>query len=146
MTSIRILIADPDEFLLSSYREHFSQHGAIVATAANALACMERLRDFAPDVLVMEPALPWGGGDGVLALIHEEPDLRPASVLLLTQGGNRSLVYRLSPFKVDDYQTKPISPQRLMRRICTLRSPRARDTESSPMMASSRSPSAVLPR
>jgi carbon storage regulator len=144
MMTIRILVADPDEFLISSYREHFSQHGAVVATATNALTCLAKLREFAPDVLVLEPSLLWGGGDGLLALMHEEPEIRPASVLLLTQGGNRSLLYRLSPFKVDDYQIKPISPVRLMQRIYTLR--RGLDAESNPRRAAPRSPSAVLPR
>jgi carbon storage regulator len=118
--SLRILIADRDEFLLATYREHLSRYGAVVATAITGLACVDRLRDFSPDVLVLDPSLLWGGGEGVLALMHEEPQLRPASVLLLTHGGNRSLLYRLSSFKVDDYQTKPLSPRRLTDRICTL--------------------------
>jgi carbon storage regulator len=119
--SVRILIADRDEFLLATYREHLSRHGAIVATATTGLTCIDRLRDFAPDLLVLDPAILWGEGDGVLAVMHQEPRLRPASVLLLTHGGDRSLLYRLSPFKVDDYQAKPLSPTRLMERICNLR-------------------------
>jgi len=120
MMSVRILIADRDEFLLATYREHLGQHGAIVATATTGLTCMERLRDFAPDVLVLDPALLWGGGEGVLALMHEEPQIRPTCVLLLTYGGNRGLLYRLSSFRVDDYQTKPLSPRQLMERLCTM--------------------------
>ncbi len=118
--SVRILIADRDEYLLATYREHLSEHGAVVATASTGLACMERLRAFAPDVLVLDPAIPWGGGDGLLAVMHEAPELRPAAVILLTHGGDRSLLYRLSSFRVDDYQIKPLSPRQLMERICTL--------------------------
>lgn len=121
MISARILIADRDEYLLAAYRERLTQHGAHVATAATGLACLDRLRDFAPDVLVLDPAMLWGGGDGVLAILHEEPQIRPAAVLLLTHGGNRSLLYQLSSFRVDDYQVKPVSPQRLLERICILR-------------------------
>jgi carbon storage regulator len=121
MMSVRILIADRDEFLLAAYRKHLSQYGAVVATATTGLACMDRLRDFAPNILVLDPSLLWGGGDGVLAVMDAEPEIRPASVLLLTHGGNRSLLYRLSSFRVDDYQTKPVSPRQLMERICTLR-------------------------
>jgi carbon storage regulator CsrA len=121
LRSIRILIADSDVFLMASYREQLGAQGATVATAANALACIEKLREFTPDVLVLEPELHWGGGDGVLALMQEEPELRPPFVLLLTRGGNRSLLYRLSPFRVDDFQVKPASARRLMERIDTLR-------------------------
>ena len=62
MMSIRILIADRDEFLSTAYHEHFSRHGAVVATATTGLACIDRLRDFAPDVLILDPSLLWGGG------------------------------------------------------------------------------------
>ncbi len=120
MMSVRILIADRDEFLLATYREHLGKHGAIVATATTGLACMERLRDFAPDILVLDPSILWGGGEGVLALMHEEPRIRPNCVFLLTYGGNRSLLYRLSSFRVDDYQTKPLSPRQLTERLYTM--------------------------
>jgi carbon storage regulator CsrA len=130
MMSIRILIADRDEFLLASYREHFGRHGAAVATATTGLVCMDRLRDFAPDVLVLDPTILWGGGDGVLAVLHEEPEIRPAAVLLLTHGGHRSLLYRLSSFRVDDYQPKPVSPRQLMARIWALRLSLTSDTAS----------------
>jgi carbon storage regulator len=120
LMSAHILIADPDRFLLASYSEHLRQRGATVSTATTGLECVERLRDAVPDVLVLEPALLWGGGDGVLAMTNDEPALRPPVVILLTQGRNRSLLYRLSWFKVDDYQTKPLTANGLAERISTL--------------------------
>jgi carbon storage regulator CsrA len=120
LMSTRILIADQDEFLLASCREALGRHGATVDTATTGLGCLEKLRESLPDVLVLEPELLWGGGEGVLALIHEQPELRPLFVILLTRGQNRSLLYRLSPFRVDDYQVKPLTAKRLTERICKL--------------------------
>jgi carbon storage regulator CsrA len=114
----RILIADPDRYLVARYRRHLCELGATVSTATTGAECIQRLRDAVPDVLVLDPALPWGGGDGVLA--HEEPALRPPVVMILAQSRNRSLLYRLSRFRVDDYQTKPLTADRLATRICTL--------------------------
>jgi carbon storage regulator len=121
MMSLRILIADSDQFLLAAYHEHLCKYGAIVTTATTGMACIGRLRDFTPDVLILDPTILWGGGDGVLAVMDEEPSIRPPFVLLLTQGSDRSLLYRISSFRVDDYQAKPLSPRCLMERICTLR-------------------------
>jgi carbon storage regulator len=146
MMSVRVLIADPDEFLLTAYREHLGRYGALVATAATGLECIERLRDFAPEVLVLDPSLLWGGGDGVLALMEEEPEIRPASVLLITHGGERGLLYRLSSFKVDDYQTKPLSPRRLLERIAALRKPPLFDRQTNPMTALPRAAVIQRPR
>ena len=118
--SVRILIADPDEYLLASYGEHLRQRGATVVTATTGLECMERIRDSVPDVLILEPVLLWGGGEGVLALMQEYPEIRPAFVILLTQSRNRSLQYRLSSFDIDDYQNKPLTGKRLAERISRL--------------------------
>jgi carbon storage regulator len=126
LMSAHVLIADPDRFLLASYSRHLRERGATVSTATTGLECVERLRDSVPDVLVLEPNLLWGGGDGVLALIAEEPRLKPTVVIVVAQGRDRSLLYRLSSFRVDDYQTKPLTAGGLAQRICTLLSP-ARD-------------------
>jgi DNA-binding response OmpR family regulator len=118
--SIRVLIADPDECLLDNYRSYLEHHDFEVATATTGLECVERLRDFVPDVLVLEPSIPWGWGDGILAMMHEERDIPLIPVVVLTYGRDRGVLYRLSPFKINDYQVKPIRPKRLVERICSL--------------------------
>lgn len=120
LMTVRVLLADRDQYLLATYREHLCQQGAAVATATTGVECLQRLRDFAPDVLVLDPTLPWGGGEGVLAVLDQEPAIRPAFILLLSQGADRGLLYRISTFAVDDFQSKPISPRRLLDRIRSL--------------------------
>ena len=115
--AVRVLLADPDEFSATTYADCLRQRGAIVTTASTGLECLERLQDFVPDVLVLEPELLWGGGDGVLAVIHEQPELRPAFVVLVSYARDRSLLHRVSRFKVDDYQVKPLSAARLANRL-----------------------------
>ena len=115
--SMRVLIADADEYLLDNYREYLEQRGFEVATATTGLECVERLRDCRPDVLVLEPSIPWGWGDGVLAMMHEDRDIPLIPVIVLTHGYDRGLLYRLAPYRIDDYQTKPLSAKRLTQRI-----------------------------
>ena len=69
------------------------------------------------DVLVLDPSIPWGYGDGVLAMMHQEPDIPVMPVIVLTYGYDRGLLYRLAPYRIDDYQTKPLSAKRLVQRI-----------------------------
>ncbi len=110
---VRVLIADPDEYLLDSYRGYLEQHGFAVLTATTGLECVQRLRDSGPDVLVLEPSIPWGWGDGVLAMMHEESDVPSLPVIVLTYGCDRSVLYRLAPYRIDDYQVKPMRPRQL---------------------------------
>ena len=117
--AIRVLIADPDESLLGEYREH-SREGWEVVTAPNGLVCVERLREQVPDVLVLEPQLPWGGGDGVLAMMHEALDLGTVPVMILTSCRDPMIWDSISCFPISEVHPKPLSPAQLVKRLHTL--------------------------
>lgn len=120
LSSARILLADADQYLLNSYSTYLWQHEASPSVARSGLECLERLKESLPDVLVLAAELPWGGAEGVLALMAEQPSLRPSVVMLLSHKRNRSALYRLSSFKVDDYQLKPLTAAQLVVRIGAL--------------------------
>ena len=83
-TPIRVLMADPDPSISMVYREPLLREGFELATAVSGLECVARLRECVPDVLVLEPQLLWGGGDGVLAMMCEIPQLVTVPVMVLT--------------------------------------------------------------
>ena len=112
--STRVLIADPDESLLHSYRDSLSRSGFQVDTASNGLECVAKLRDFAPDVLVLELDMPWGGGVGVLAMMHDGCDLPHVPVLVLSDRRALGELDDLLLFDVfSDYHVKPLAPEQL---------------------------------
>lgn len=115
----RVLIADPDEPLLTVYRELLRKEFDVV-TASDGLKCLARLRERAPDVLVLEPQLPWGGGDGVLAAMRDESDLANVLVMILTECRDRHVLESVAPFAISDYCVKPLSPAHLTTRIRTV--------------------------
>lgn len=79
----RLLIADGDELLLGLEDRFFSARGFEVETAASGVECFERMRRFPPDVAIIDAHLPWGGGDGVLAAMQDDPSLACIPVVLL---------------------------------------------------------------
>ena len=113
----RILLADPDAVLREYYCENLERSGFDVLTAATALECVCRLRDCRPDALVLEPLIPWGWGDGILAVMHQDQRIPPVPVIVLTNGYDRGLLYRMAPYRIDDFQIKPLSARRLIQRI-----------------------------
>ncbi|OHB77833.1 MAG: hypothetical protein A2W31_17620 [Planctomycetes bacterium RBG_16_64_10] len=115
--SVRVLIADADQYLVNAYRQCLEQQGFTVTTATSGLECVEKLRERTSDLLVIDPGLPWGSGDGVLAVMHEDPDVPRVPVIVLTDARDRGVLYRLAPFRVDDFQVKPLSGKRLTERI-----------------------------
>lgn len=110
----RILIADADVYLAKEYSEHLAEHGYEVHTATDAVQCIHRLRQSRPTFLVLSTALPWGGCDGVLAMMKEEADLRPEFVILLVSLSERNALYHVASYHIDDYLFKPFSPLRLV--------------------------------
>jgi CheY-like chemotaxis protein len=115
--TIRVLIADPDESLQAMYRGPLLQEGFEVTSVLSGLECIPHLHEHTPDVLVLEPQLPWGGGDGVLEIMGDNPPLANIPVMVLTSCREPHLLESVSRFPVSDYQLKPLSPDGLAKRL-----------------------------
>jgi DNA-binding response OmpR family regulator len=114
---IRVLMADPDESLQSVYREPLMHEGFELLTAVSGLECVARMKEHSPEVLVLEPQLPWGGGEGVLSVMGEIPWLAAVPVMVLTSCRDPHLMEAVTRFPVSDYQVKPLAPDRLAGRL-----------------------------
>lgn len=115
-----VLIADPDEDLLREYTDSLRGHGVDVTTVTNGLDCLAEIRCKVPDVLVIDPELPWGSGMGVLALMLEE-GLTRTPVLLLAS--SREHVQMHVPLPDYLFMLKPVSSIALLGLIRALAIP-----------------------
>jgi DNA-binding NtrC family response regulator len=82
-----ILIADADQDLCDLFEQFFSRQGWQVRTAGGALECLAQLRQCPPHLLVLDADLPWGGADGLLAVMRDDPALARVPVLLTSTEG-----------------------------------------------------------
>ena len=114
---LRILIADPDESIHDTYCEHLTREGFEVASVFSGVECVASLRERVPDLLLIEPELPWGGGDGVVASMGEDTPLASVPVVVLTSCGNSDVIDRFARFPVSKYLFKPIAPDRMANTI-----------------------------
>jgi DNA-binding response OmpR family regulator len=117
----RVLIADPDESLLAVYRDFLSRNGFDVVTATDGLTCLDALRRVEPDVLVLELDMPWGGGTGVLEVMHESSDVPLVPVLALTSRRDPDSFEEATAFKMlSRYHVKPLASDQLAKLIRTI--------------------------
>jgi DNA-binding response OmpR family regulator len=100
-----------------SYHDHLRSSGNSVRLVFDGIECASALRKFRPNVLVLDPNIPWGGGDGVLAIRDEEPELDQTQVMILTAGCDSSLLYRMSNYAIDDLVWQPVSASLLQQRL-----------------------------
>ena len=77
-----VLLAEASRDLRETYHQYLARHGFQVETVESGLECVSKLRQFVPDLLILDLELPWGGGDGVLAMMREHPRLTSVPVLL----------------------------------------------------------------
>jgi len=85
---MRILIADSDHTFLEAFQSYMWDNGYDTETATNGLECSAILYRFVPDVLVIERELLWGGCDGVLAKMQDEPTLSQIPIVVLIANSN----------------------------------------------------------
>lgn len=77
-----LLLADSDEALLDVMRRGLALRGFEVETATGGVECLSKLRLGTAEVVVLNLELFWGGGDGVLAVMQNDPALARIPVVL----------------------------------------------------------------
>lgn len=87
---MRVLIADGDEAFLEVAQRYLSQNGHEAETASNGLECVACLRRDAPDVVVLEQEMLWGGSDGVRALMQSDIEWSRIPVIITSTNEFRS--------------------------------------------------------
>ena len=102
-----MLIADGDIGLCDLYREFATDRGYAVETSSDGLDCVRKLRQATPDVLVLDLELHWGGGDGVLGWLREEPQFLPSRVVLTSAAALAHNIDNLALPPVVKILTKP---------------------------------------
>ena len=106
-TKQRLLIAVRDAGLCEAYGAFLAEMGDEVATAADGLDCLAKLRLATPALLVLDLELLWGGGDGVLAWLREESRAPGFPVLLTASAFDRQAAAELSEPPVVDHLPRP---------------------------------------
>jgi DNA-binding response OmpR family regulator len=79
-----LLIAESDATLLNLFCWCCTRQGYEVATAEDGLHCLSKLRRSRHELLILDLELPWGGGEGVLAVMANDPNLAQIPVIVLT--------------------------------------------------------------
>jgi CheY-like chemotaxis protein len=78
-----LLVANADGAMTGLYDAYFSNVGYRVETVSDGLACMSRIRQSLPDLLLLDQELPSGGGEGVLACLREDNAFARVPVVLV---------------------------------------------------------------
>ncbi|NIP79020.1 MAG: response regulator [Gemmatimonadetes bacterium] len=109
---------DDDPTVHDLLRRMLSRDGFRVESALDGAGGIQKARDLAPDVILLDVLMPGLDGWSVLSTLKEDPALSPIPVVMVTMLDDRSLGFALG---ATDYVTKPVEPRRLLtvlHRLC----------------------------
>jgi two-component system phosphate regulon response regulator OmpR len=114
MSQIRILIIDDDAELSDLLSEFFESQNALVATAERPSIGLKKLREFHPDVIVLDVMLPEMDGFETAKKIRE---ISNVPIIMLTARGEVNDRITGLETGADDYLSKPFDVRELWTRI-----------------------------
>ena len=116
----RILIADDNPQGVELLEAYLADTGYEVATAADGEETLHKVRDWQPDLVLLDIMMPKISGFEVCKRLKADPATRDIAVLMITALDQPSDIERAVEAGTDDFLTKPINKTDLLRRVRAL--------------------------
>jgi DNA-binding response OmpR family regulator len=113
----RVLIADDEANIVMSLQFLMEAAGYDVRTAGDGDAALQALRDFHPDLVLLDVMMPRKNGYEVCQTIRETPSFRGMKVVMLTAKGRDIDAEKGLALGADAYVTKPFATKELVAKV-----------------------------
>jgi DNA-binding response OmpR family regulator len=113
----KLLVVDDNSDLLELLRLAFKEAGYSVATAANGLEALKKMRLLAPDLIVLDLVLPELDGFAVCETLRRDPNFAAVPVIVLTGLTSEFTRYAGLEVGANECVLKPVTPDQLLARV-----------------------------
>lgn len=113
----RILVADDDEDIRDLVATKLELGGYEVRSVRDGDMALEVIRSWAPDLAVLDLAMPGMDGLDVLREVRRDPEVSETRIVILTARATTSDSDLGLTAGADDYVFKPFSPADLLNRV-----------------------------
>jgi DNA-binding response OmpR family regulator len=118
MTKTKIAIVEDDVAIAQMYRLKFEAENFDVAVAENGIIGLELIKEFNPDVVLLDMMMPEMNGDEVLSQMRGSEWGKDTLVLILTNMGKEEAPSTLDSFNVHSYIVKAeMTPKQVASRV-----------------------------
>lgn len=116
----RVLVVEDDPDIADLISHSLQKAGHTVDSAASGTAALRRVKEAAPDLILLDLMLP--GMDGLLVCqtLRSDPATASIPIIMLTARGEEMERITGLELGADDYVTKPFSPRELTARVAAL--------------------------
>ena len=80
----KLLLVEDDEILIRMYRTKLERENFEVDTAQDGEECLTKIREFKPDIVLLDIVMPKLNGLDVLKRVKAQPELKGIPVVILT--------------------------------------------------------------
>ncbi|RZK13525.1 MAG: response regulator [Flavobacterium sp.] len=106
----RVVVFDDDQDLLTIFRFLFEDAGCIVESFSNCDDVVAKVKQVAPDLILMDNWIPSVGGEVAVKLLKAEPDLKDIPVIYISANNDVKEIaaragaerFMPKPFEFDD--------------------------------------------
>lgn len=117
----KILIIEDDSFIRDIYQVKFEQEGFEIVMAEDGVVALEKLKDFIPDVILLDIMMPYLDGTEVLRSIRKTEVLEKVPVVMLTNISEKEKVDEMMRQGVSGYLIKShFTPSEVVHKVRAL--------------------------
>ena len=114
MAIARVVVIDDEPSLIKFVSQNLRARGYDVADAPNGLEGVERVKEYKPDLVILDINMPGMDGFEVCSYVRQFSE---AAIIMLTASGHEGDKIRALDIGADDYLTKPFGIGELMARV-----------------------------
>jgi two-component system cell cycle response regulator len=116
----RILVVDDDENIINFFQAVLEEQGHTVATAGNGIEAIKKVKEFHPEVILLDVIMPQMDGYEVTEELKGDPETSNISIILVTGMDTLDDKVRGLESGADDFITKPFNFDELVARVRSL--------------------------
>ena len=116
----RILIVDDESDVTELLEYKLELEGYRVATLNDPLACIAKVREFEPDLMLLDIMMPELSGIQLCRIVRADPSMKDIPIIFLSARGEVEDRIKGLEAGAEDYISKPFNTNELLLRICKM--------------------------
>ena len=112
----RILVVDDESDVTELLQYRLEQEGYLVATLNSPLACIAKVREFEPDLMLLDIMMPGLSGIQLCRIIRADPSMKDIPIIFLSARGEVEDRIKGLEAGAEDYLSKPFNTNELLLR------------------------------
>lgn len=117
---VKIMVVDDDPFIVDVLRRFFTRRGYDIVSADNGEACLEKIGNEKPDVVILDINMPDVSGWEVCRRIKEDPSTRYVKITMLSSHSTWEDIRKSYDAGADIHLTKPFKLYDILKTIESL--------------------------